>query len=209
MKKLIKIHEKLYQTQFTSLYTAHTVGYFLIREEGNILIDAPMNILDYSKQLTQLGGVSMHYFTHKHKTLPTSILQQLEEQFGCKTQRPGTWSWSPSDDALEKKEVAKDLEIIYAPGHTADSVIINWIYDHNNNWFTGDTLFVIKDQLARTTAFSDDNQQLNKTFELLKSLLPKHIYGSVSYDSTAFNLEIKDKVSWQQQLTACQKLTSY
>ena len=204
MKKLVLVGNNLYRTVPILNYGSYIVGHLLVRPTGNILVDCPCNILQYQQHLKELGGVRKLYFSHSHKTLPSDILEYFKNK-GVKIERPGLWNWNLKQKFIEKKEVDSDLNVLYTPGHTSDSVIVQWIDQGVTRWFTGETVFMWRNQLTRSIQYSDDNAQLNQTLEFLKDHVVDWIYPSRSDTLDSFKLNITSLEKWKHDLTRCQK----
>lgn len=205
-KRLIRLKENLYQTQPHPFYTYYAVGYLITRPTGNVLIDAPEDILDYKKELLSLGGIKKHYFTHSHKLVSPATLKSLESVFQGVSERPGLNFEASANHKIIQKKLDEDLEVLYTPGHTVDSIIISWKDQTSQiNWFTGDTLFVEKGKLHRAITYSEDNCKLNGTLEALKNYVVNHVYCAVSDQKNKLNLEVKNKADWVVQLDSCKK----
>ena len=195
----------MYQTQPNVFYGYYTVGYFILRAEGNILIDAPEEILEYQEDLSNLGGIKYHYLTHSHKQLTTKTLVKLKERYGVTTERPGLDYWQKQSKSIETKELATDVSLLFTPGHTEDSVIVTWRDQETIRWFTGDTVYITKGKLDRSVAFTEDNSMLNRTLELMKNLKVDHIYSAIGDNRDRVNLRIENSKEWKEQLTKCQE----
>ena len=102
-------------------------SYFIVRPEGNVLIDSPRFAMPLVRRLEELGGVRTLFLTHQDDVADHA---QFREHFGCervmhKDDAPGALrSLERLIEGQEPVALADDLSAIPVPGHTRGSACL-------------------------------------------------------------------------------------
>ena len=193
--RLIRICDHVYQTQPQNFYDYFTVGYIVATPNLLIGIDLPDNIKNYQEHLDELTEITydnatkLNLLTHHHKTISSANQKFLKEHYNMKTSKAGSY----------KNDVLSDcLKTIHAPGHTQDSIIIQYKNGASTIWFTGDTLMVSNvHTLIIAYKYCDNLSQLKQTLNELKKLSPDIVCASVGKKYQMLHL---DQIKWAKQL---------
>lgn len=145
----LQIAENVYHCGYHAESSYGAASYFIVRPEGNILVDSPRFTPPLVQQLEEMGGVSLMYLTHRDDIADH---RQFAEHFSCKRVLHSD-EISPKTQDVEIKlqgqdpiTLAPDLLIIPVPGHTKGHTVLLY---NNKFLFTGDHL-----------AWSDSQNQL-------------------------------------------------
>jgi hypothetical protein len=126
---------------------AHTCGFLLQRDEGNVFVYSCSAISDFYDHIDELGGVAMTVLNHRdeatrhvtrladHYRIP--VRTHINEVQAC--QRRQVRDIEPITDS--ETRLAPDLLALHAPGHTPGTVAYLWTNpaDSKRYVFTGDT----------------------------------------------------------------------
>ena len=116
-------------------------SYFVHRQAGNVLIDSPRAAGPLLARLTELGGVSLMFLSHRDDVADHAVFAQ---RFGCRR------VLHAADAAADTRQVeqlwegdrplplADDLLLIPVPGHTRGSAALLY---RDKYLFTGDHLW--------------------------------------------------------------------
>jgi glyoxylase-like metal-dependent hydrolase (beta-lactamase superfamily II) len=134
-----------------SSYGAHS--YFIVRPEGNLLVDSPRWAGELSKFFEAAGGISDILLSHRDDVADA---EKYAEAFDGRV-------WIHQDDSraapyamnkingLDPVEIREGLSVIPVPGHTRGSVV--YLLE-NTYLFTGDSL-AWSEESQRLIAFRD------------------------------------------------------
>jgi glyoxylase-like metal-dependent hydrolase (beta-lactamase superfamily II) len=130
-------------------YGAHS--YFVLRPEGNLLVDSPRWSTQLKDFFAQHGGLAHLLLSHRDDVADAD---QYARAFGARV-------WIHEDDAkaapyatnriTDELEIRKSLRVIPVPGHTRGSVV--YLLE-DTYLFTGDSL-AWSDESRRLVAFRD------------------------------------------------------
>ncbi|MBW4491843.1 MAG: MBL fold metallo-hydrolase [Oscillatoria princeps RMCB-10] len=148
------VAENIYHCGYHSEDSFAATSYFIVREEGNILVDSPRFAPPLVKRLEEMGGIKYMYLTHRDDVADH---RKYREHFGC--QRilhadeisTGTRDVEIQLTGDEPVEFAPDLLIIPVPGHTKGHTVLLY---NNRYLFSGDHL-AWADEVGRLVAFRD------------------------------------------------------
>jgi ferredoxin len=125
-------------------------SYFILRPEGNILVDSPRFASRLVHRLEELGGVSTMFLTHRDDVADH---EKFREHFGCeRVIHRADAGWIKAErllDGLQPTVLGKDLTAIPVPGHTRGHAVLLY---RDKYLFTGDHLAYEDDHLE---AFRD------------------------------------------------------
>jgi len=120
-----------------SSFGAHS--YFVVREEGNLLVDSPRHTRRLADRFADLGGVAHVLLSHRDDVADAD---RYAERFGARV-----WIHEADADAApyatdilrgeDIVTVAAGVRAIPVPGHTRGSVVFE---DDRGHLFTGDSL---------------------------------------------------------------------
>jgi len=134
------IHENVYHSGFHAEDSFGAASYFIVRPQGNVLIDSPRFNKPLVRQLEQLGGVALMFLTHRDDVADHA---KFAKHFGCKRIlhaadiSEGTIDVEIQPKGIEPFVVDDSLTVIPVPGHTKGSSCL--LYDEKY-LFSGDHL---------------------------------------------------------------------
>jgi glyoxylase-like metal-dependent hydrolase (beta-lactamase superfamily II)/ferredoxin len=134
------IEDNVYYCGYHAQASFAASSYFIVREQGNILIDSPRFILPLVKRLEEMGGVRYMYFTHKDDIADH---QKYQEYFNCERilhRDDINYKTEDIEIKLDIKEPLKfdeDIIIIPVPGHTKGHTVLLY---RDKFLFSGDHL---------------------------------------------------------------------
>jgi len=126
-------------------------SYLIRRPEGNVLVDSPRASRPLLERLTELGGVSLMFLTHRDDVADH---RRFHRRFGCDRilhcddVTAGTADIERQPAGREPISLAGDLLMIPVPGHTPGSSALLY---QETFLFTGDHLWW-SDKLGRLSA---------------------------------------------------------
>ncbi len=135
----ILVADNVYHCGYHSEKSFGAASYFIVRPEGNVLVDSPQFLTPLVKRLEEMGGIKYMYLTHRDDVADH---QKFREHFQC-DRILHTDEISSSTVDIEIKltgtkpiSLTPDLLIIPVPGHTeAHTVLL-----YQKFLFTGDHL---------------------------------------------------------------------
>lgn len=148
----LEIAEGVYHCGYHSEKSYGAASYFIVRPDGNVLVDSPRFTPPLVKRLEALGGIRYLYLTHRDDVADH---QQFHEHFGCDRIlhaddiTDSTRSVEMPLNGPEPYQLAEDLLIIPVPGHTKGHTVL--LYG-NTFLFTGDHL-AFSARLGHLTGF--------------------------------------------------------
>jgi len=120
-------------------------SYLIQRQAGNVLIDSPRAAVPLMTRLTQLGGVSLMFLSHRDDVADHA---RFAQRFAC---RRVLHAADASDDTREveqlwdgdqPRQLADDLLSIPVPGHTRGSAALlyrnKYLFSGDHMWGTAD-----------------------------------------------------------------------
>ena len=193
---LTQVEGSVYTTPTTRFYFYYTAGYVISTPNLLVLVDPPSDVLvslkkTFPEELKKTSITKIVIFSHYHKAVTPPAKNDLINE-GFRIISAGTY--------FDKRiNVIPNLNVMYAPGHTKDSIIIEYLENDQVHWFTGDTLMVSNDKLLEIdNVYCNDPKELQETLRQLKSGTPTYIHSSVGQMHRS--LAIKDKKEWQELL---------
>lgn len=171
----IPLEENIYFCGFANEATFGASSYFIVRPEGNVLVDMPRFYPRLIQGLEKLGGVKYIFLTHSD-----DIAGHVEfaKHFGADriihaSERVSS-QMEIHIEGIEPIDLAGDLRIIPTPGHTRGSMCLLY----NGALFTGDHLAA--GRAGGLTSFRDacwySWAELKKSNERLLKFDFAHIY---------------------------------
>ena len=148
----ILIDENVYYCGYLSSDSYGAASYFILRKEGNILIDSPRFNRPLVERLRELGGIRYLFLTHRDDVADHS---KFQKEFGCKR------VMHQEDISIETRDIEikikgdqeirdfPDFLLLPVPGHTKGHIAL--IY-RERFAFTGDHL-AYSPQLNQLIAF--------------------------------------------------------
>jgi glyoxylase-like metal-dependent hydrolase (beta-lactamase superfamily II)/ferredoxin len=113
-------------------------SYFIRRSGGNVLVDSPRAAEPLMKKLSELGGVSHLFLTHRDDVADEA---RFHERFGCERIMHEADAFLGVERVIRGREpvtIAPDLTVIPVPGHTRGSACLLY---RDKFLFTGDHLW--------------------------------------------------------------------
>ena len=113
-------------------------SYFVRREAGNVLVDAPRFSKPLVRRLEELGGVDLMFLTHRDDV---GSHERFRDHFGCDRVLHADDARGPLRnvevvlEGSEVVELAADLKVMPVPGHTQGSCVL--LFD-DRYLFSGD-----------------------------------------------------------------------
>jgi glyoxylase-like metal-dependent hydrolase (beta-lactamase superfamily II)/ferredoxin len=127
-----------------------SASYFILRPEGNVLVDSPRFASQLIRRLEELGGVKTMFLTHRDDVADH---EKFREHFGCeRIIHRADAGWIKAEklvNGIQPTVLDKDLTVIPTPGHTQGHAVLLY---RNKYLFTGDHLAYEDDRLE---AFRD------------------------------------------------------
>jgi glyoxylase-like metal-dependent hydrolase (beta-lactamase superfamily II)/ferredoxin len=195
----ILVDENIYHNGYHSESSYGAASYFIQRGDGNILIDSPRYSSIISKNINDLGGVSLQYLTHRDDVADTDLYHQKFKAKRLMHKDDISSATSHFEIQLEGEDdysIDSDVLIIPVPGHTKGHTVLLY---KEKYLFTGDHLAFNKklDHLYafKTACWYDFDIQIKSMEKLLKynftHVLPGH--GAPYKAKDIF--EMKDQLS--------------
>lgn len=194
----LKLNEDVYFCSYNDEKAIGANSYFLVRKEGNILVDVPRFSKPLLKKLEVLGGIKYIYMTHKDDI---GSYEKFREYFNAQTIfheddfnkhiTSADITLSGEDDFILDEEV----RIIPVAGHTKGHTVLLY---KNRYLFTGDHLaYKAKGDylyMFENYCWYDWNKQLDSLQKLLKYKF-SHIYAGHggSFESSVIIVQEKIK----------------
>lgn len=150
----ILVAENVYHCGYHSENSYAAASYFILRPEGNVLVDSPRFAPPLVKRLEEMGGIRYMYLTHRDDVADH---RKYRDHFGCDRVlhkdeiNSGTRDVEIQLSGLDIVQLAPDLEIIPVPGHTKGHTVLLY---NNKFLFSGDHL-AWSDELGHLVAFRD------------------------------------------------------
>lgn len=169
---------KVFRCGYSSESSYGAQSYFLLREDGNVLVDSPRAAAPLLKRLEELGGVRRMFLTHQDDVADHAafrkrfgcerIIHEADDRIGAEVRLHGT----------NPREIAKGIVAIPVPGHTRGSCAL--LVD--DTWlFTGDHLWADDEghlQMGHNVCWYSWPEQLRSLKKLLdyrfEHVLPGH-----------------------------------
>ena len=148
----LQIADGVYHCGYHSEKSYGAASYFIVRPEGNILVDSPRFAPPLVKRLEELGGIRYLYLTHRDDVADH---QQFHERFGCDRIlheddiAESTQSVEIQLSGSEPYRLAEDVLILPVPGHTKGHTVLLY---QQTYLFTGDHL-ALSARLGHLTGF--------------------------------------------------------
>ncbi|GMH41780.1 hypothetical protein BSKO_09690 [Bryopsis sp. KO-2023] len=180
--------EGVYHCGFHDEKSFGGTSYFLVRPEGNVLIDSPRYNPALAKKLEEMGGVKWMFLTHKDdvgdhakwakkfnatRLIHNTEVNQQQGTIDCEVQWEGEGPWTLDDGST-------DLEFILVPGHSSGSICM--FHSPSKTMFAGDHMGNSLRYPGKLSVFvgysSDPKTQYESTRKLLDydflHVLPGH-----------------------------------
>lgn len=205
----IPVMGQVYHCGYHSPASFAAASYFIVRPEGNVLVDSPRFAPPLVKRLEELGGVRYLYLTHRDDVADHA---KFQAHFGCDrilhqadvtAETAGVEIQIQGDDVVQ---LAPDLQIIPVPGHTQGHTVLRY---QDEFLFTGDHLAwsVHLEQLVGFHRFcwyswprqiESMRRLLDYSFEWV---LPGH--GRRHHtDAAAMKQELQKCIAWMETVSA-------
>lgn len=204
----ILIEANVYHCGYHSAKSYGATSYFIQRPQGNVLVDSPRFTKALVRKLEEMGGIKYMFLTHKDDVADH---QKFHEHFGCQRiihQKELCEAIPDAEIIIEHEYHSKiddsedELAIIYAPGHTAGHLLLNY---KKQFLFSGDHLAYSKklNQLISWKAYSSSWQKQIESVEKLIEyywswLLPGH-GKRIKAHPEAYKLHIERCVEWMKE----------
>jgi glyoxylase-like metal-dependent hydrolase (beta-lactamase superfamily II)/ferredoxin len=173
----VAIADQVFRCGYSSEDSYGAQSYFLLRPDGNVLVDSPRAAAPLLKRLEDLGGVRKMFLTHRDDVADHAA---FHARFGCQRiiQRADDQIGAELLLGDEPREIGAGLLAIPVPGHTRGSCALlvdeKWL-------FTGDHLWADDDgqlQMGRGVCWYSWPEQLRSLRKLLdypfEHVLPGH-----------------------------------
>ena len=123
----ILVADNIYHCGYHSEKSFGAASYFIVRPEGNILVDSPQFLPPLVKRLEEMGGIKYMYLTHRDDVADH---QKFREYFSCDRILHVDEISSDTRDVEVKLtdtdpiSLTPDLLIIPVPGHTKGHTVL-------------------------------------------------------------------------------------
>jgi glyoxylase-like metal-dependent hydrolase (beta-lactamase superfamily II)/ferredoxin len=171
----VRIEANVFRCGYSSESSYGAQSYFVQRPDGNVLVDSPRFTAPLAKRLDELGGVRWMFLTHRDDVADHALFR---ERFGCDRILHRDDAVFTPELALEgDRELAPDLRVIWVPGHTRGSCVLNL---DDRFLFTGDHLWAWDGRLEMGRSVSwyswtEQKKSLRKLLgERFEWVLPGH-----------------------------------
>ncbi|MFT7669474.1 MAG: glyoxylase-like metal-dependent hydrolase (beta-lactamase superfamily II)/ferredoxin [Planctomycetota bacterium] len=121
------IEDNVYHCGYHHPDSFGAASYFIVRPEGNVLVDSPRFSGPLVKRFEELGGIDLIFFTHRDDVAEH---EKFAKHFGC-TRVLHADDVSASTNTIEQQpgriepvQLANDLLMIPVPGHTRGSACL-------------------------------------------------------------------------------------
>jgi glyoxylase-like metal-dependent hydrolase (beta-lactamase superfamily II)/ferredoxin len=169
---------KVFRCGYSSESSYGAQSYFLVREDGNLLVDSPRAAAPLLKHLTELGGVRRMFLTHRDDVADHAAFRK---RFGCERiihESDDTIGAEVRLQGTEPREIAKGVIAIPVPGHTRGSCALlvddTWLFTGDHLWADDEAAL----QMGRNVCWYSWPEQLRSLKKLLdyrfEHVLPGH-----------------------------------
>ena len=202
----IKIEENIYHNGYHSENSYGAASYFIQRSEGNILIDSPRYSTIISKNINELGGVSLQYLTHRDDVADTDLYQKNFQAKRLMHKDDISEKTNHFEIQLEGEEDYKidgDLLVIPVPGHTKGHTVLLY---KDKYLFTGDHLAFSKNlghlYAFKTACWYDFDIQIKSMEKLLNYdftyILPGHGAPFKAFSKADMKEQLSKCIAWMK-----------
>ena len=135
----ILVADNIYHCGYHSQKSFGAASYFIVRPEGNVLVDSPQFLPPLVQRLEEMGGIKYMYMTHRDDVADH---EKFREHFGCDRIfhvddiSSGTNDVEIKLTGTDPISLTPDLLIIPVPGHTKGHTVLLY----QKFLFTGDHL---------------------------------------------------------------------
>jgi glyoxylase-like metal-dependent hydrolase (beta-lactamase superfamily II)/ferredoxin len=198
------VDENVYFCGYASRNSYGASSYFVVRTEGNVLIDSPRFARTLVKRIEEMGGISLMLFSHRDDVADH---EKFRDHFGCRRviHRADARGIN-AEQLLEGDEpiaLDSDFLVIPVPGHTRGHVV----YSYSDRYlFTGDHL-AWSDNRRGLIAFRDvawyswreQTKSMKRLLDLhFEWVLPGH--GRRAHASQEkMHQSLKDCIEWMER----------
>lgn len=202
----ILIADNVYHCGYHSEKSYAAASYFIIRPEGNILVDSPRFVPPLVQRFKDLGGIRYLYLTHRDDVADH---QKYRDEFGCDRIlhadeiNADTRNVEIQLSQTEPYSLAPDLLIIPVPGHTKGHTVLLY---KNQFLFTGDHL-AWSEELQHLVAFREvcwyswsaqTESMKSLTHYTFEWVLPGH-GRRYQGDRTTVQEQLKQCIAWMEK----------
>ncbi|UUZ93548.1 MBL fold metallo-hydrolase [Paenibacillus sp. P25] len=133
------LEDGVYYCGYTSPKSFGGSSYFIVRANGNWLVDAPRRVPSLVKRLEEMGGVDTIFLTHRDDVADAKL---YAERFGAKRIIHASEISAQPDaehviEGFEDVQWDNEMKILVVPGHTRGSMVLLY---RERFLFTGDHL---------------------------------------------------------------------
>ncbi len=147
-----QIAENVYFCGFASPDSYGAASYFIVRPEGNVLVDSPRFARSLVRRFEDMGGVSVMFLTHRDDVADHD---KFQKHFGCRRIiHRGDARGIDAERLLDGRDqvmIEADLLAVPVPGHTRGHVVLLY---RDKYLFSGDHL-AWSDRRGHLVAFRD------------------------------------------------------
>jgi hydroxyacylglutathione hydrolase len=203
-----RVRPDLWETEsFSPFEGLKTHAYLLTRPDGNVLFYNTGHVGEID-EIAALGGVSRQYLSHQDELGDT--LNTIAERFGAKLvgHRAEKLAWSavraPDRLYVRRETHLGNIEVIPTPGHSPGSTCFLVASPTGKRYlFTGDTLFLDRDNRWRAGFIESIHEEKDKTLLAeslvsLRTLKPDLVFGSAYIGDQGFE-DVSDG-SWPEKV---------
>lgn len=202
----IPVEDNIFHNGYHAESSYGAASYFIQRENGNILIDSPRYSSVISKNIRDMGGVSLQYLTHRDDVADTDLYQRdFTSQRIMHTDdiSEKTKHFEIILDGQEDYKIDDDIVVIPVPGHTKGSTVLLY---KEKYLFTGDHLaFNLKEEhlyAFKTACWYDWKIQIESMEKLLNynfsQILPGHGAPLKLSTTAQMKQELQKCIEWMK-----------
>jgi hypothetical protein len=148
----------------------HIRAFLLQRPRGNLLVYSTTTLEADAAAIDDRGGISRQYLNHRHEAMFTSegVGAPL---FVHANERRSVEQAAHVRAAFSKRHMLdEDFEVIPTPGHTSGATAFLWDSGRHRFLFTGDTIYLRRDEWVAAVLDSSDRDAYVRSLELLRNV---------------------------------------
>ncbi len=203
----IPVDENVFHNGYHSESSYGAASYFIQRENGNVLVDSPRYSSVISKNIKEMGGLSLQYLTHRDDVADTDLYQKdfqskrlmHKEDISKKTEH-----FEIILEGEDDYQIDDDLLVITVPGHTKGHTVLLY---KEKYLFTGDHLAFQRQNkhlyAFKTACWYDWDTQIKSMEKLLNynftHVLPGHGAPLKSNNSNDMKIELEKCIDWMKK----------
>ena len=196
---------EIYYCGYHSEKSFGAASYLIKTTETSILVDCPRFVPVLVRNIHDLGGIDLHYFTHRDDVADEALFhREFVTDRVIHKEEAGAISHAEHLLPAEMNVFPANIRVFHVPGHTRGHTVLQL---DNEVLFSGDHL-AWSDRLQHLIAFKDacwyswqaqiDSMKLLFTEAAFKTVLPGHGRAFYGKDLLHTRRELKRCIEWMQ-----------